>query len=114
MQNKGFELVGALLGQPVKVDPSRPNAMGRATRVNSNPERPLYRTYKVCRRCQSPFIGLSFAPQYDDDPEQAGTCERCVDALERQEPVWSKARVRPSDLIHSEPARRAADPLEVC
>ena len=111
-RRKGFERIGALLGRPVAVDPARPNTLGRATRSNEPPDFPLYRVLKVCRRCRDRYEGLSPVPQYDDQPEQAGYCPTCVDRLEAGAPAWA-GKPRTSDLMHSEPAQRASDPLEV-
>lgn len=78
----GWTRVGALIGEPVAVDPARPNLLGRATPIHLEPGSfALYRAYKRCRRCHAHFEGYSLAPQYDDDEPQAGYCARCADAI---------------------------------
>ena len=54
-----FELVGAILGRPTPVDPSRRNARGRATpEVVDAGAFALYRALKCCRRCSTLYQGF--------------------------------------------------------
>lgn len=102
--------VGELLGNAVVVDPSRPNTNGGATpQPEGTRARPLFRTFKVCRRCDEEFRGLSFAPQYDDDPAQAGYCEPCLDAMEQRGAATSHRAVL--RLVASPEAQPAEDVL---
>ena len=106
----GFHLVGDILGAPVAVEPARPATLGGATPVEHEPPgRPLYRVGKECRVCKRAYMGLSFAPQYDDDPPQYGWCG-CARGASAGDGRWTTDRARPH-LTGSAPARRARDPL---
>ena len=74
--------VGDIIGRPTPVDPSRPAEQGGAERMNSEPDFPIYRVRCFCPRCQRPFVGTTFRPQYDDDPPQGRHCDPCIDAIE--------------------------------
>jgi hypothetical protein len=82
-QTHDFQREGDLLGPYMAVDPNRPNLRGRATPQREEPsDRPIYRTYKVCRSCHANYVGASWVPQYDNDEPQGGYCERCITRIE--------------------------------
>lgn len=107
----GVQRVGAILGQPVAVDPQRPNTLGGATPHRQEArDYPLYRVEKRCRACGQGYLGESLAPQYDDDEPQYGWCG-CVIKTSAGEGRWGGRMTRPR-LAGSAPTRRPRDPLE--
>ena len=109
--------VGDLIGRPVAVDPTRPNAIGRATPVRDDPQDfPRYRVFKACRNCHRNYEGWSFLPQYDDDEAQAGWCDACVNRVAEERRLswlaWDHERHQtPARRVDGGAVQRGHDPL---